>query len=229
MLELAAARELFDQYQIPLIVSSICKTWEQVLLAAEKQEFPVVLKLTHSTLVHKTEDKVVRLEINDKLSLKKNYEELLTIAKRKELNGYTFEVQPFIKDKLELIIGVKKDEDKYRELKDGSKYLKSKGFGHFLLFGSGGIYSEVYQDVALSLLPVNHAEAEKLIAMTKAGEVLTGARGQKYYLRGVVDVLVKLSTLIAKNSNIYELDVNPLFVTANAVYANDIKIFAKPA
>ncbi|MCA9383214.1 acetate--CoA ligase family protein, partial [Candidatus Dojkabacteria bacterium] len=225
MVDLKLAQSIFIKHDLPLLPSVVSDDLEVLEQGARNMNYPVVLKLVHPGLIHKTEFKAVRLDIKDKKELDEQYRELKKIAAKAKLNGAKYEVQPFIKDKLELIIGIKKDEDQILELK-GRKYIKNKGFGHFLIFGAGGIYAEVYEDVSLRMFPLNEYEIREMISETKVSKILRGARGKSYNEKGVVEFLLKLNELIAKNNNIREVDINPLFVSENNVYIADLKLFA---
>lgn len=222
--ELEIVQNLFRKYEIPLLLSGIKEEYEDILELAKNIEFPVVMKLAHPDLVHKTEFQAVRLDIKNAEELKKHFDELHAIAKKQRLVDRKFELQPYIKDKIELIIGVKKDADIYKKHRERT-FLKTKGFGHVLLFGGGGIYTEIYKDVSLRILPVSRKDVESMIDETKIGEILNGARGKEYNRKAVVDLLLKLSDLMEKNTNITALDINPLFVTPDKAVAVDIKLF----
>jgi len=119
---------------------------------------------------------------------------------------------------------VKQDNKTVHEF-NGKQYVLSAGFGHVLAFGAGGIYAEMYEDNALQLLPVNKKDALALIESTKIGKMIDGYRGKRYDKDGVADVLTGISKLIKFNTNITQLDINPLFVTRDKVFAADIKLF----
>ncbi|KXK26490.1 MAG: Succinyl-CoA ligase (ADP-forming) subunit alpha [candidate division WS6 bacterium OLB20] len=221
---LAAAQDLFRSYDISLLESTVFESKKSLLAEKDNLPYPMVLKLVHPKLIHKTEFKAVRLGIKNELELENNARELDDIAKSQGWNGHAFELQPFVEDKLEIIIGVKKDMPVLKEY-NGQTFVHNAGFGHVLLFGAGGIYTELYQDVALQLLPVTKKEALALISNTKIGSMISGYRGKRYDLEGVADVLTAVSKLIKFNTNITQLDINPLFVTRDKVYAADIKVF----
>jgi len=65
-----------------------------------------------------------------------------------------------------------------------------------------------------------------MIDTTRIGKIIRGVRGQKFEFAKIVSVITNLSKLVVNNTNIIEIDINPLFVTKDEVYAADIKIFA---
>jgi len=108
-IDLPLAQELFRRYEIPLLESKIYKSKVEIKKDLDNIKYPLVLKLTHPNLIHKTEFKAVRLDIKDEMTLMKEIRELEGAASKGKLESFKFEIQPFIRDMLEVIIGVKKD------------------------------------------------------------------------------------------------------------------------
>jgi acyl-CoA synthetase (NDP forming) len=86
--------------------------------------------------------------------------------------------------------------------------------GPTLLFGSGGVMVEVYNDVALRRCPITHAEAFAMLSDVKGARVLQGFRGQPAAdVEALVDTLVRVSHLaLHLEGRLAELDINPLMV-----------------
>lgn len=226
VVKLEADQQLAKQYQLPLLSSIITYTQKELLSAVKQIEYPCVLKLVHPELIHKTEFNAVRLNIKHEEELLKSFQELTQIAARSKLVNSGYEIQPFIEEKIEVIIGIKKELPTYRNI-NGKQYLKTKGFGHVILFGAGGIYTEIYKDFSLRLLPTDTSEALDMIEQTKVGKIISGVRGKSFDKQGIVDVLSNLSKLVESNNNITAIDINPLFVTKEKVYIADLKLFAE--
>lgn len=217
-------KKLLDKYDIKYLKSLTFDSVSAVDRSSSKFKYPLVIKLIHPELIHKTEVKAVRLPIYKRIELLNAARELSNIAKDKNLDGYKLEIQPFVFKKMELILGVKKDLDSYIEL-NGESQLQAKGFGHTIVLGAGGIYTEVLSDVAIKLLPINRFDALEMLKSIKIGKVLLGERNQHFDYKEVLSMMVNLSKLIEKNQNINSLDFNPVFVTESEAYAVDIKVF----
>lgn len=224
MLPEKETKKLLRKYDIKYLRSNIFKSIREIRLSESKISYPLVVKLTHPELAHKTDIKAVRLPIYHRSELYKALRELDAIARKKNLSDYKFELQPFIFEKLELILGINKDPDSIIAL-DGESYKQSSGFGHVMLLGAGGIYTEVLEDSTLKLLPVNRANALAMLKSIKTGKILFGARGRRYNYGALLKLMVNLSKLIERNYNIRSLDINPVFVTETDAYAVDVKIF----
>jgi len=173
---------------------------EAAALAAEELGFPVVLKVDSPDILHKTEAGVVRLNLGDAEEVRSAYAEVLASAKayapEARITGVS--VQEMVREGVEVIIGVSSDPQ----------------LGPVLLFGSGGVMVEVYNDVALRRCPITRSEAQAMIAEVKGARLLQGFRGRPVSdLDALADTLVRVSHLAMHlEGHLAELDINPLMV-----------------
>ena len=97
----------------------------------------------------------------------------------------------------EVIIGMKRD----------------PGFGPMLMFGMGGMFVELFKDVAFRIAPIGASEAELMIKETKAFQLLNGWRGgAKYDIQAIIKVMLQLSQLAMDFPQVQEVEINPLRV-----------------
>ncbi len=172
-----------------------------------RQNFPLVLKLVSPDAVHKTELRGVRI-IKDASSLTTEFNDLISTAKKKRLKIEGILVQEFISGK-EVIIGIKKD----------------PSFGHVIMFGLGGIMVELLKDVSFRVCPISEHDAESMIDDLKGKGLLTGFRGEPAVnLNLLKKILVKASYIPVKNTNISELDINPLIINEKDAFVVDSRI-----
>jgi len=173
---------------------------EEVVTAAEQLGFPVALKLDSPDILHKTEAGVVRLNLGDAAQARSAYAEIQANAKahapQARITGVS--VQEMVQHGVEVIVGVACDPQ----------------LGPMLLFGSGGVMVEVYNDVALRRCPITLAEAQAMIAEVKGARLLQGFRGRPAAdLEALADTLVRVSHLaVHLEGQLAELDINPLMV-----------------
>jgi acetyltransferase len=173
---------------------------EAAVEAAEQLGFPVALKIESPDIPHKTEAGVVRLTLGDAAQVRTAYAEILASAKahapQAQITGVS--VQEVVGDGVEVIVGVSCDPQ----------------LGPVLLFGSGGVMVEVYNDVALRRCPTTRSEAQAMIAEVKEARLLQGFRGRAAAdLEALEDTLVRLSQLAMHlEGHLAELDINPLMV-----------------
>ncbi len=116
-------------------------------------------------------------------------------------------IQKMIKGK-ELILGMNRNEQ----------------FGPVLMFGLGGIYTELYKDIALRIAPVSKKEALEIIKETKAYEIVKGFRGEGFNEEKLIDLIFKLSNLSIKEESIQSIDFNPVMGNKEEVLIVDFKI-----
>jgi acetyltransferase len=90
---------------------------------------------------------------------------------------------------------------------------RDAGFGAMIMFGLGGIYVELFKDVAFRVAPLTRKDALAMISSTKAGILLNGYRGEvKADIEAVVDTILHLSQLSVDFEEIDEIEINPLLV-----------------
>jgi acetyltransferase len=173
---------------------------EAAVETAEQLGFPVALKVDSPDIPHKTEAGVVRLNLNDAAQVRTAYAAILASAKahapQARIIGVS--VQEMVGEGVEVIIGVSCDPQ----------------LGPVLLFGSGGVMVEVYNDVALRRCPITRSEAQAMIAEVKGARLLRGFRGRPAAdLEALEDTLVRVSHLAMHlEGHLAELDINPLMV-----------------
>lgn len=168
--------------------------------------FPYVLKIS-SNLIHKTESKAIITDINSKEELISSFESLLNTLKTEKVKGKIV-IQKQIKG-LELIIGINEDSQ----------------FGKVIVFGQGGIYTEIQDDTSIRVLPVTKEEIEKMVYSTKVSKYFS-ARGKNYDVSKLIQLITKVSQL-AKDKPLLELDLNPVIFTENEVYIVDVRVKLK--
>ena len=168
--------------------------------AAQNLGFPVVLKIDSSDILHKTEAGVVRLGLRSADDVRNAYQDVMERAVRyapqAKINGAL--VQEMVTGGTEVIVGVVYDPQ----------------LGPMLLFGSGGVMVEVFNDVAHRHCPITRSEAFAMIAEVKGAKLLRGFRGRPAAdVDALADTLVRVSHLaVHLEGTLAELDINPLMV-----------------
>jgi acetyl coenzyme A synthetase (ADP forming)-like protein len=182
-----------------------------VLAAAAEIGYPVVLKGVAPDLVHKTEARAVRVDLRSAAELAEAVAAMrgdITAAGH-HLSGYL--VQEMARGGHEVIFGVTTD----------------PRFGPLLMFGLGGKYVEVFEDVRFGVLPLDAWEAGEMVRGIRGIRLLTGVRGEPAAdLDLLVEVLMRIAQLVARHPRIVELDVNPFLAapTRQAAKALDVRM-----
>ncbi len=195
-----ASKELISAWGVPVTRETPAATAEAAVAAAKRMGYPVALKVDSPDILHKTEAGGIRLGLRDDAQVRTAFGEIISsaaaYAPHAAVNGVL--VQEMVPGGVEVIIGVSYDPQ----------------LGPVLLFGTGGVMVEVYQDVALRLCPITREEALDMINQVKGAKLLQGFRGRpKADVDALAGVLVGVSHLAAHlEGKLAELDINPLMV-----------------
>jgi len=106
--------------------------------------------------------------------------------------------------------------------------LEDPVFGSAIMFGLGGIFTEVMQDVSFRLVPLSREDAQGMITEIRGYPLLSGARGQaRYDLDQLTELLLSVSRMIADHPDIRELDLNPVRLFDKGLMALDVRAMQK--
>ena len=198
-LEAAATLELLGHYGIRTAPSRLAVTMGQAALAAREIGFPVAIKLLSRTITHKTEVGGVKVNLKSESEVEQAFldlrEHLSRLGRAAEMQGVI--VQKMVPSGIEVIVGVTQD----------------PSFGPLLMFGLGGIYAELFKDVAFRLHPLTDIDSQEMVRSVKTYELLKGWRGAPPSdISSVEKLLCRISALIEDHPRIAELDLNPVIV-----------------
>ena len=194
-------QKLFKATGIPMVEEFVSSDWNEIHRFAEKTGFPLVAKVVGP--VHKSDVGGVVLNIRSEEHLNFEFNRLMTVPEAKAVM-----VQPMLKG-FELFAGAKYEEK----------------FGHIVLCGLGGIFVEIFKDIASGLAPLATEEALSMVRSLRGYKVFQGARGQKGIDENqFAKIIVQLSALLRFAVEIKELDINPLLATEKGIIAVDARI-----
>ncbi len=194
-----AVSELLSCYGIQTIETLAARTPGEAAAIAAKMGFPVAVKLNSATITHKTDVGGVMLNIASAEEVEAAFDiirgKLQEIGRESEMRGVT--VQRMVKGGVEAIAGVTQD----------------PSFGPVIMFGIGGIYAELLNDVAVALHPLTDRDARDLIGSVRMARLFEGFRGSPPAdTPALRDMLLRLSALVEDVPQISELDLNPVRV-----------------
>ena len=204
------SRMILEQYKIPLAKAEATKTVDDAIKFAKKIGFPVVIKIISPDILHKTDIGGVILNIKNVDELQNSFRQLLSNMKRKAPKAKILGVlvQKMVENGREVIIGGKKDSQ----------------FGQVIMFGGGGILTEIMEDVSFRVCPIDRKNAKEMIEETRYFKVLKGYRGMKCDINSLISILLKVSRLLEENQEISELDINPVISLPKNAIAVDARI-----
>jgi acetyl coenzyme A synthetase (ADP forming)-like protein len=204
-----------DAYGIPVPQEGVAKSAAEAAKLASEMGFPVVLKIVSPEILHKTEAGGVLVGVQSAAAVEKGYETIVTNARKYNAKATIsgVQVQQMVTGGQEVIIGAVTDQS----------------FGKLVAFGLGGILVEVLKDVTFRLAPTAHEDALSMLDGIAAADVLKGVRGAEAVNREALALMIeRVSQLVADFPEISELDLNPVFATAKAAIAADVRIVIDP-
>jgi len=205
------AKELLKEYGIPVPDFKLIKNEEEINGLAEEINFPIVMKIVSTDIIHKTDAGAVKINIKDETEAESAYQEIIFKAKKynKEARIEGVIVYSMVPQETEIIIGMMKDPH----------------FGPVIMFGLGGIFVEILKDISFRILPIEERDAWEMIAEIKGYEILKGARGEgPKDIKAIKNLLLKISQLALENPEISEIDLNPVFVFEKGLQVVDARM-----
>jgi acyl-CoA synthetase (NDP forming) len=194
---LGEALELLKCYGFPMPTYGLARSETEALQLWRSLRGPVALKIHSPHIAHKSDRGAVRLNLDSEADVRKGLLDLQSIGGP----GTEVLVQSMARKGRELILGGKQDPT----------------FGPVVLFGLGGIFVEVLEDVVWHLAPFGFDEATQMIQKIRGAKMLRGVRGEAPYdIEATAELLVRLSQLLADYPTILEIDINPVMVFQNA-------------
>ncbi len=205
------SKALLKKAGIPVVEAKLARSKKEAISISNEMGFPVVLKVSSTEVVHKSDSGGVKLGLTNATQVGKAYSEILSSIKQAypqaQIDGVS--VQPMAAPGVEVIVGMSKDPQ----------------FGPVLMFGLGGILVEVLKDVSFRIVPVTARDAKAMIREIKGYPVLEGYRGQEpASIPALEKLIVKVSQFVEKNPQIRELDLNPIFAYPDKAVAVDARI-----
>jgi acyl-CoA synthetase (NDP forming) len=187
------SKQFLAKGKIPIIKEKRVQEINEAWKVAQEFGLPVVLKGLIPGQVHKTEQGLVCLGIHNQNQLAKAFGD---IQQKIGCNGRII-IQKQIGPNYELIAG----------------FIRDNQFGPCVMFGLGGVFSELTKDVAFAMAPLDKDIAFKLMDRIKGGDLLKGFRGMAPLKKDVMaDILVRLGNLGIAYPQIEQIDINPLIV-----------------
>jgi acetyltransferase len=217
MLSEVQSKELLTDYGIPVNPTRVAVSKEQAVSVGKSIGFPLAMKILSPDITHKTDANGVQLDIRDVRDVERAWDRIIDGAKayNPEARILGVSVQPFItRPDYEILLGAKKDPN----------------FGPVIVFGMGGIFTEILKDRSLGLPPMNRLIVRHLMEGTKLFKLLKGYRNRPGVdMVKMEEIIIRLSQLVVDFPEIKELDLNPVVVKDGIPVAIDARILLEPS
>jgi len=190
-------------YGLPVTDEELAKNPEELLEAAAKIGYPLVIKGCSADIAHKTEKGLIRLDVRNDEEAIAAFEDIMA-----GMNGpdKAVLVQQLIKGQRELVIGLTRDPQ----------------FGPCVMFGLGGIFTEILEDTVFRVAPLEKFDALDMMQEIKSHKILDAVRGLEAVDRDLLaELLIAVGSIGIENKIIKEIDINPVIISGGKPVAVD--------
>lgn len=197
-------------YHIPVTREIIIQKDDDIISAAHEIGYPVVIKGCSPEITHKTEKGLIQTDIRDDREALDAFNNIMA-----GMNGShgSILVQEMIKGKRELVVGL----------------IRDPQFGPCVMFGLGGIFTEILKDVSFRLAPLEKRDALEMMDEIKARKILDAVRGMDAVDRDILsEILINVGKIGVENDTIKEIDINPVIISGSRPVAVDALIVLQP-
>jgi len=209
-----SSKLLLEKYGIPVTPEKLAGSPDEAVAAAEEISYPVVLKAEGPGIAHKTERRLVAVGLKDEADVREAYDTITANLGDTPSDGML--VQKMIKGERELVIGLVRDPQ----------------FGPCVMFGLGGIFTEILKDTSFRVAPITEDDALQMMDDIRASAILGPVRGMKPANREkLARALVGLGRIGMEQDYVGEIDVNPLIVDGDGepVAVDALVVLARPS
>ena len=205
------SKQVLASYDLPVTRERLVNNRDDLLKAAEQIGYPLVIKGCSAEIAHKTETGLVRVDVRTAEEAAVAFREI-----KAAMNGAgdgAVLVQQMIKGQRELVVGLTRDAQ----------------FGPCVMFGLGGIFTEVLKDTVFRVAPLERQDALDMMQDIKANKILEGIRGMTAVDKEMLaDILMTVGKIGIENDRIKEIDINPLIISGGKPVAVDALVVLQP-
>jgi succinyl-CoA synthetase beta subunit len=189
------AKQFLNEHKIPVTREELVVGEDEAIVAAEKLGFPVVLKANGPDIAHKTERNLVQVGLDSPEEVRKAYKTIVENLGNDPYDGVL--VQEMIKGERELVVGLVRDPQ----------------FGPCVMFGLGGIFTEVLKDTSFRVAPIEKYDALQMMDEIRSKAILGPFRGKEPVNRdSLADILIAIGNIGMEYDAVKEIDMNPVII-----------------
>jgi acetyl-CoA synthetase (ADP-forming) len=197
------SKQVLASYGLPVTRECLVKTPDELIAAAAEIGYPLVIKACSADIAHKTEKGLIRVDIRNEQEARTAFDDMV---RRMNGDGDGVLVQQMIKGRRELVLGLTRDPQ----------------FGPCVMFGLGGIFTEILEDTVFRVAPLEKFDALDMMQEIKSRKILDAVRGLEAVDREqLAAMLITVGQIGLENENIREIDVNPVIISKGKPVAVD--------
>jgi len=201
------SKQILASYHLPVTREELVSSPEDLLKAADQIGYPLVIKGCSAEMAHKTEKGLIRVDVRNAAEATTAFREIST-ATNGASDGAVL-VQQLVKGKRELVVGL----------------IRDAQFGPCVMFGLGGIFTEILKDTVFRVAPLEKQDALEMMQEIKAAKILEAIRGMAAADKDMLaEMLMTVGRIGIENDRIKEIDINPVIISGGKPVAVDALI-----
>ena len=205
------SKQVLASYGLPVTREKLVSSMEDLLRAAQQIGYPLVIKGSSAEIAHKTETGLIRVDVRNDEEATVAFREI-SAALNSAGDGAVL-VQQLVKGQRELVVGLTRDTQ----------------FGPCVMFGLGGIFTEVLKDTVFRVAPLEKQDAFDMMQEIRASKILEEIRGMTAVDKDLLaDMLITVGRIGIENDRIKEIDINPVIISGDRPVAVDALVVLQP-
>lgn len=201
------SKQVLALYNLPVTREELVSSLEDLLKAADQIGYPLVIKGCSAEIAHKTEMGLIRVDVRNAEEATTAFREI-SAAMNGASDGAVL-VQQLVKGKRELVVGL----------------IRDAQFGPCVMFGLGGIFTEILKDTVFRVAPLEKQDALEMMQEIKACKILEAIRGMAAADKDMLaEMLITVGRIGIENDRIKEIDINPVIISGGKPVAVDALI-----
>ena len=197
------SKQILASYGIPVTQEELVIHPEDLSQAIHKIGYPLVIKGCAAEIAHKTEKGLIRMDVRNEDEARTAFKEITAAMDGLEKAVL---VQQMVKGQRELVVGLTRDPQ----------------FGPCIMFGLGGIFTEILEDTSFRVAPIEKRDVLEMIEEIRAHKILEAIRGMEPVDKDMLaDILITIGRLGIENEAVKEIDINPLIISGGKPVAVD--------
>ena len=201
------AKLVLKAYSIPTVREKLVHNKDEFMEAVYEIGFPLVIKGCSPEIIHKTEKGLIFTDIRNDEEANKAFDDIF--KKIKEVKDSGILVQEMINGRREIMVGM----------------IRDPQFGPSVMFGLGGIFTEILKDISFRVAPLDKKDAIDMMEEINASKILESIRGMPAVdMDELAEIIIKVGNIGLENNHIKEMDINPIIISGSKPIAVDALI-----
>ena len=202
---------LLKTYGIPVTKEILATDMDGLMEAAGKIGYPLVLKGSSTKIAHKTEKGLIKVDIRNKEEARAAFTEIMGAM---DVDDGAVLVQEMVKGQRELVVGLTRDPQ----------------FGQCVMFGLGGIFTEILKDISFRVAPLEKRDALEMMQDIKGHKILEAVRGMEAAdLDRLAEIIIAVGNIGLEHEAIKEIDMNPVILSGSRPIVVDALVVLEKA